>query len=79
MPAIITDTFKKQLTQTIFDESRLDSARYYIGIGKSEPYVSAETVTTPTDTPRTIRNVRAGLQSIKSASDVSYVLSLIHI
>ena len=74
MPAIITDTFKKQLTQTIFDESRLDSARYYIGIGKSEPYDSAETVTTPTDTPRTIRNVRAGLQSIKSASDVSYVI-----
>jgi len=74
MPAIITDTFKKQLTQTIFDESRLDSARYYIGIGKSEPYDSAETVTTPTDTPRTIRNLRAGLQSIKSASDVSYVI-----
>ena len=74
MPAIITDTFKKQLTQTIFDESRLDSARYYIGIGKSEPYDSSETVPTPTDTPRTIRNIRAGMQSIKSASDLSYVI-----
>ena len=74
MSAIITDPFKKQLTQTVFDESRLDSARYYIGIGKSEPYDSAETVPTPTDTPRTIRNIRAGLQSIKAASDLSYVI-----
>ena len=74
MSAIITDPFKKQLTQTVFDESRLDSARYYIGIGKSEPYDSSETVPTPTDTPRTIRNIRAGLQSIKSASDLSYVI-----
>ena len=74
MSAIITDPFKKQLTQTVFDESRLDSARYYIGIGKSEPYDSAETVPTPTDTPRTIRNIRAGLQSIKAATDLSYVI-----
>ena len=74
MSAIITDPFKKQLTQTVFDESRLDSARYYIGIGKSEPYDSAETVPTPTDTPRTIRNIRAGLQSIKAAADLSYVI-----
>ena len=74
MSAIITDPFKKQLTQTGFDESRLDSARYYIGIGKSEPYDSAETVPTPTDTPRTIRNIRAGLQSIKAAADLSYVI-----
>ena len=74
MSAIITDPFKKQLTQTVFDESRLDSARYYIGIGKSEPYDSSETVPTPTDTPRTIRNIRAGMQSIKSASDLSYVI-----
>ena len=74
MSAIITDPFKKQLTQTVFDESRLNSARYYIGIGKSEPYDSSETVPTPTDTPRTIRNIRAGMQSIKSASDLSYVI-----
>ena len=74
MSAIITDPFKKQLTQTVFDESRLESARYYIGIGKSEPYDSSETVPTPTDTPRTIRNIRAGMQSIKSASDLSYVI-----
>tara|TARA_B100000282_G_scaffold219163_1_gene162566 strand:- start:1399 stop:2790 length:1392 start_codon:yes stop_codon:yes gene_type:complete len=74
MSAIITDPFKKQLTQTIFDEVRNTTNRYYIGIGRSEPWDSSETVPTPTNSPRTIRNVRAGLQSIKSASDLSYVI-----
>ena len=74
MSAIITDPFKKQLTQTVFDEVANNTNRYYIGIGRSEPWDSSETVPTPTDTPRTVRNVRAGLQSIKSASDVSYVI-----
>ena len=65
MSAIITDPFKKQLTQTVFDEVANNTNRYYIGIGRSEPWDSSETVPTPTDTPRTIRNVRAGLQSSK--------------
>ena len=74
MAAIITDPFKKRLTQTIFDESRLGNARYYIGVGRSEQWNATETVPDPTDAPRTIRNFRAGLQSIKSATDVSYVI-----
>ena len=74
MSAIITDTFKKQLTQTVFDESRLATARYYIGIGRSEQWDASETVPDPIDAPRTIRNFRAGLQSIKSATDLSYVI-----
>ena len=74
MSAIITDPFKKQLTQTVFNEVTNTTNRYYIGIGRSESWDSAETVPDPTDAPRTIRNVRAGLQSIKSASDVSYVI-----
>ena len=78
MTAIITDPFKKQLVQTVFDEvSFPDSAsthRYYLGIGRSEQWNDTETVPTPTDTPRTIRNLRAGLQSIKSASDVTFTI-----
>ena len=62
MPAIITKSLKRKLTQLIFDEVRLASNRYYIGIGKSEPYDSAENVTTPIDTIREERNARAGLQ-----------------
>jgi len=76
MTAIITDIFKKQLVQNVFDEvtATVVEHRYYIGIGKSEEWDSSETVPAPTDTPRTIRNLRAGLQSIKSASDVSYTI-----
>ena len=74
MSAIITDPFKKQITQTVFDEVVNNTNRYYIGIGRSESWDSTETVPDPTDAPRTIRNLRAGLQSIKSASDVSYVI-----
>ena len=74
MPAIITKSLKRKLTQLIFDEVRLASNRYYIGIGKSEPYDSAENVTTPIDTIREERNARAGMQSLKSAADCSFVV-----
>ncbi len=74
MPAIITKPLKRKLSQLIFDEVRLASNRYYIGIGKSEPYDSAENVTTPLDTIREERNARAGLQSLKSTADCSYVI-----
>lgn len=74
MPAIITKKIKRRFAQDIFDEVRLDSARYYIGIGKSEPYDATETVTTPIDSRREQRNFRAELQSMKSAQDCSFVI-----
>ena len=74
MPAIITKKLKRKFAQLVFDEVRLDSSRYYIGIGKAEPYDSSETVTTPLDSRREDRNMRAGLQSMKSAQDCSFVI-----
>ena len=78
MAAIITNTFKQQLIQEVFQEVYFpDSSsthKYYIGIGKSEQWDSSETVPDPTNTPRSIRNLRAGLQSIKAASDLSFVI-----
>ena len=74
MPAIITKSLKRKLTQLIFDEVTSASNRYYIGIGKSEAYDSAENVTTPIDTIREERNARAGMQSLKSAADCSFVV-----
>ena len=74
MTAIVTDPFKKQLLQRVFDEVRLDSARYYLGIGRSEQWDASETVPTPLDTPRQIRNARSSMQSVKSAADVSFVI-----
>ena len=78
MAAIITDKFKQQFAQTVFQEVFFptDSSqhKYYIGIGKSEQWDSSETVPTPKNSPRDIRNLRAGLQSIKAASDLSFVI-----
>jgi len=74
MPAIITDTFKKQFMQNIFDEVENLTGRYYVGIGKNDQWNATETVPTPTDTPRTIREAQAALQSVKAVAGVSYVI-----
>ena len=78
MAAIITNTFKQQLIQEVFQEVYFpDSSsthKYYIGIGKSEQWDSSETVPDPVNSPRAIRNLRAGLQSIKAAADLSFVI-----
>ena len=74
MSAIITRPFKKQLAQTVFNEVANTTNRYYIGIGRSEQWDSAETVPTPIVNDGTIRSVRHGLQSVKSTTDISYVV-----
>ena len=78
MAAIITDKFKQQFAQTVFQEvffpDSSSTHKYYIGIGKSEQWDSSETVPTPKNSPRDIRNLRAGLQSIKTAADLSFVI-----
>ena len=78
MAAIITNTFKQQLIQDVYNEVYFPDSgsthKYYIGIGKSEQWDSSETVPDPVNSPRDIRNLRAGLQSIKSAGDLSFVI-----
>ena len=74
MAAIITDIFKKDMLQRVFDAASNDSDKMYIGIGKSEQWDSAETVPTPIDSLRDIRQLRSGLQSVKKAGDVSFVI-----
>ena len=74
MSAIITDPFKKQFMQNVLDEVANLTARYYVGIGKNDQWNSSETVPTPTDTPKTIRSARAGLQSMKAVAAASYVI-----
>jgi len=74
MSAIITDPFKKQFMQNIFDEVTNLTGRYYIGIGKNDQWNSTETVPTPTDTPRTIREAQNALQSVKAVAGASFVI-----
>ena len=74
MPAIITDVFKKKLIQKIFTDVSNDSDQFYIGIGKSEQWDSAENVPTPKDSLRDVRQLRSGLQSLKKTNDVSFTI-----
>lgn len=74
MVAIITTDFKKQIIQAIYDDVTDSAERYFIGIGRSEDWDSSDTPPTPANTLRDIRNARLGLQSIKSAEDVSFVV-----
>ena len=75
MSAIITDPFKKQFMQKILDEaSDVTLARYYVGIGKNDEWNSTETVPTPTDTPKTIREAQNALQSVKAVGATSFVV-----
>lgn len=74
MTAIITDILKKQLVKSVFDEINAGSQNYYIGIGRSEQWNATETVPTPTDTPKTIRDVRSAMQSVKKVEGTSFVI-----
>jgi len=74
MSAIITDPFKKQFMQNIFDEASSLSARYYVGIGKNDQWNATETVPAPIDTPRTIREAQNALQSVKAVAGASFVI-----
>lgn len=74
MVAIITTDFKKQIIQAIYDDVTDSAERYFIGIGRSEDWDSADLPPTPINSLRNIRNARLSLQSIKSAEDVSFVV-----
>jgi len=74
MPAIITDTLKRQLIGTLFTEATSGVVNYYIGVGRSETWDSSDTVPTPTNSLRTQRNARFPLQAVKKVADVSHVV-----
>lgn len=75
MTARITTHIKKQFIQSLFDDvSDSDTGNYFIGIGKSDIWNDSDIPTTPTNTLRDERNLRLGLQSIKLATDYSFVV-----
>ena len=74
MTAIITQDFKKQIVQDLYDNIQDSAERYFIGIGRSQDWDSADAAPTPIQTNREIRNARLNLQSVKSAEDVSFVI-----
>ena len=74
MPAIITDTLKRQIARDFFDQFTQATANYYVGIGRSEAWDSNETVPTPVNNPETQSDFRDGMQSIKRMAGASLVV-----
>lgn len=72
--AIITDDFKRRFVQTILNDIADSAQHYYIGIGRSQQWDSADTPTVPTNSLLEERNFRLSLQSLKKAETVSYVV-----
>ena len=74
MSAIVTNKLKYQLLDTLYDEVVEATNRYYVAIGRSEAWDSAETVPAPTNSLRDVRNFKLSAQSIKQVTDVSFVI-----
>lgn len=74
MVAIITDTFKRQILDNIYDNVVDSNNTYYIGIGRSEAWNATDTPPIPNNSAKDIRDFRLSMQSLKNAEDVEYVI-----
>jgi hypothetical protein len=74
MVAIITDTFKRIILDTIYDNIADSNNTYFVGIGRSEAWNDTDTPTVPNNSLKDIRDFRLSMQSVKTAEDVEYVI-----
>ena len=76
MTAIITEQLKRNLIGDIFaDLEDSAGAKYYIGIGRSEPWDdSSDTEINPVNTEREVRKLRSSLQAMKRVASYSFVV-----
>lgn len=74
MPATITDILRRQIARDFFDSFKNQTHNYYVGLSRSEPWDSSETVPTPVNTPQEITKIRDGLQAIKKVKSTSLVV-----
>lgn len=75
MPAIITDTTRKNILDLLLSEVQAGGAnQYYIGIGKADQYNAADTTITPVQTKAQERDLRNNMQSVKKVEASSFVI-----
>lgn len=74
MTSIITDTLKRQLINNLYNDVKDSAEQYYIAIGRSEAWDSADAPPTPINTSREIRKARNGIQAFKTAEQISFVV-----
>lgn len=74
MSAIITERIKKLMIQNLYDDITDSANNYYIAIGRSQDWDSADVAPTPIPTEREIRNFRLSAQSAKQVTDYSFIV-----
>ena len=74
MPATITDTLRQQIARDFFERFEQQTHNYYVGIGRSQPWDSNETVPIPINSPQEVSKLRNALQSIKKVKSTSLVV-----
>ena len=80
MTAIITDKLKNIFLDTLFNQqSESDGSgnlvnRFYVAIGRGQPWDSADAAPAPIDSRREQRNFRYSMQSVKQVQAYSYVV-----
>jgi len=77
MSAIVTDPLKRKLAQDLLTEVQLsgDSNEFYIGIGKTDTYDSADTTAIPIRHTFEERVGRGNLESVKKITASSMVVT----
>lgn len=74
MTAIATNKLKRFFIEKLFDDIGDSNQRYYLGIGESQDWDSADLAPTPIQSNVEERNARTKLQSIKNAEIFSFVV-----
>jgi len=74
MPAVITDTLRRQIARDFFEQFQNNTENYYVAISKSEQWDSFETVPTPVNNPDEIADFRNGMQAMKRVAGTSLVV-----
>ena len=72
--AVITNTLKKQVIQSLLTDFEDSSNNYYIGIGRSEDWNASDTARTTINAQWEERGLRNGLQSVKRVIDSTFVV-----
>ena len=75
--ATITDKFKQTLIDFVYDDFKSDSAAYYVGIGRAQPWDEPDSDAAPpfpTPSSYEAREFMDNMQSMKRAEDLSRIV-----
>lgn len=74
MTAAVTEKFKKQVIQDLYDDVTDSANTYFIGIGRSEVWDDSDVTPTQTGARRDDTEFRLSMQSVIAAETISFVV-----